>query len=172
MLGNIFAGALMRKRAQQAEEESEQRFRYLFEEAPIGIAIENVDGKILFANPALCSILGYDMNEIVGMNCCQFSDADAEGNDWDQFQELRSGLADTYRVEKRYTRKDGTRIWGRVNVTIRELRRAAARRSSHGRRHQRREKGDRRAKRTEYRTPAVDHAPHSESGGGAAKDRA
>jgi PAS domain S-box-containing protein len=118
VLGNIFAGALMRKRAQQAEEESEQRFRYLFEEAPIGIAIENVDGKILFANPALCSILGYDMNEIVGMNCCQFSDPDAEGNDWDQFQQLRAGLADTYRMEKRYRRKDGTRIWGRVNVTM------------------------------------------------------
>ncbi len=118
VLGNIFASALMRKRAQQAEEESEQRFRYLFEEAPIGIAIENVDGKILFANPALCSILGYDMNEIVGMNCCQFSDVGAEGNDWDQFQELRAGLADTYRVEKRYTRKDGTSIWGRVNVTM------------------------------------------------------
>jgi PAS domain S-box-containing protein len=118
VLGNIFASALMRKRAQQAEEESEQRFRYLFEEAPIGIAIENVDGKILFANPALCSILGYDMDEIVGMNCCQFSDADAEGNDWNQFQELRAGLADTYRVEKRYRRKDGTRIWGRVNVTM------------------------------------------------------
>ena len=118
VLGNIFAGALMRKRAQQAEEESEQRFRYLFEEAPIGIAIENVDGKILFANPALCSILGYEMNEIVGMNCCEFSDAEAEGNDWDQFQELRAGLADTYRTEKRYRRKDGSRIWGRVNVTM------------------------------------------------------
>ena len=118
VLGNIFAGALMRKRAQQAEEESEQRFRYLFEEAPIGIAIENVDGKILFANPALCSILGYEINEIVGMNCCEFSDAEAEGNDWQQFQELRAGLADTYRTEKLYTRKDGSRIWGRVNVTM------------------------------------------------------
>jgi len=118
VLGNIFAGALMRKRAQQAEEESEQRFRYLFEEAPIGIAIENVDGKILFANPALCSILGYAMNEIVGMNCCQFSDAEAEGNDSQQFKELQAGLTDTYRTEKRYRRKDGSRIWGRVNVTM------------------------------------------------------
>jgi PAS domain S-box-containing protein len=118
VFGNIFANALMRKRAQQAEAESEQRFRYLFEEAPIGIAIENTDGKILFANPTLCAILGYEVNEIVGMNCCQFSDADVEGNDWEQFQRLRDGLADTYRMEKRYMRKDGTRIWGRVNVTM------------------------------------------------------
>lgn len=116
VLGNIFSSALMRKQAQQGEEESERRFRYLFEEVPIGIAIEDVDGKILFANPALCSILGYALNEIVGMNCCEFSDA--EGNEKDQFQALRAGLADTYRMQKSYTRKDGTRIWGRVNVTM------------------------------------------------------
>ncbi len=118
VLGNLFANALMRKQAQQAGVESEKRFRYVFEEAPIGIAIENVDGKILFANPTLCSILGYSVNELVGMNCCQFSDAEAEENDWDQFQRLREGLADTYRMDKRYIRKDGSRIWGRVNVTF------------------------------------------------------
>lgn len=118
VFGNIFASALMRKQAQLAEAESEQRFRYLFEEAPIGIAIEDVDGKILFANPTLCSILGYEVDEVVGMNCCEFSDADVEENDCEQFQKLRDGLADTYRMEKRYTRKDGARIWGRVNVTM------------------------------------------------------
>lgn len=118
VFGNIFANALMRKQAQLAEAESEQRFQYLFEEAPIGIAIEDIDGKILFANPTLCSILGYKVDEVVGMNCYQFSDADGEENDREQFQKLRDGLADTYRIEKRYTRKDGTRIWGRVNVTM------------------------------------------------------
>ena len=118
VLGNLFANALMRKQAQQAGVESEKRFRYVFEEAPIGIAIENVDGKILFANPTLCSILGYSVDELIGMNCCQFSDAEAEENDWDEFQRLREGLADTYRMDKRYIRKDGTRIWGRVNVTF------------------------------------------------------
>jgi PAS domain S-box-containing protein len=118
VFGNIFASALIRKQAQLAEAESEQRFRYLFEQAPIGIAIENVDGKILFANPSLCSILGYQVDELVGMNCCDFSDADVEENDYEQFQRLRAGLADTYRTEKRYTRKDGSHIWGRVNVTM------------------------------------------------------
>ena len=120
VLGNVFANAFMRKQAQQAEEQSEERFRYLFEEAPIGIAIEDIDGKILFANPALCSILGYQVDEIVGMNCCQFSDPDAapEDSDWGLFQELRAGVTNTYRIEKRYMRKEGGRIWGRVNVTL------------------------------------------------------
>jgi PAS domain S-box-containing protein len=34
-------------------------FRYLFEEVSLGIAVEDLDGKLLHANPALCSMLGF-----------------------------------------------------------------------------------------------------------------
>lgn len=116
--GNIFANAMMRKRAQESSQQSEQRFRSLFAEAPIGIALEDLDGKLLFVNPALCSMLGYSMEEMTSMDCSQFADAEDQVEDWNQFQKLRRGATQGYHIEKRYIRKDGARIWGRLNVSL------------------------------------------------------
>jgi len=107
-----------RKVAHQATLESEERFRYLFSQAPIGIALEDMDGNLLFANPALCSMLGYTQQELTGMNCTQFADAEDEKEDWEQFQALREGSIRSYQIEKRYLRKDGRRIWGQLNVSM------------------------------------------------------
>jgi PAS domain S-box-containing protein len=117
VLGNIFGSALIRKQAQEARQQSEEKFRYLFTAAPIGIALEDLEGNLLFVNPALCSMLGYTQEEMTNMNCSQFADPDDEKEDWQQFQALRSGVARSYQLEKRYTRKDGGRIWGRLNVS-------------------------------------------------------
>lgn len=40
--------------------ESEERFRNLYENAPIGIFRSTIDGRIIFANQSLLQILGYD----------------------------------------------------------------------------------------------------------------
>jgi PAS domain-containing protein len=86
VLGNIFVNALMRKQAQEARQESEEKFRYLFTEAPIGIALEDLEGRVLFANPALCSMLGYTPEELTSMNCSQFADPEDEEEDWRNFK--------------------------------------------------------------------------------------
>ena len=118
VLGNIFSNALMRKRAQNALHESELRFQYVVKEAPIGIALEDMSGKILFANPALCDMLGYGTSEMRGMNCSEFAAGSDEEEDWDHFQEMAAGIIPSYQIEKRYTRKDGRKIWGRLNVSM------------------------------------------------------
>ncbi len=48
-----------KKRSQQALQESEKRFRGIFENAPIGIFQSSLDGKLIRVNPALAHILGY-----------------------------------------------------------------------------------------------------------------
>lgn len=101
-----------------SSEKGEQLFRYLFEEASLGIAVEDLNGTLLLANPALCTMLGFSNKEMVGMNCSQFTDPGDEQEDWALFQKLRDGLIDRYSLEKRYVRKDGTRIWGRLNVSL------------------------------------------------------
>jgi PAS domain S-box-containing protein len=118
VMGNIFANALMRKRAQEASHESERRFRSLFTEAPIGIALEDLDGKLLFVNPALCSMLGYTMEEMTTMTFAQFSEVEDDVEDLEQFQKLRAGTIQGYHIEKRYRRRDGVPIWGRLNVSL------------------------------------------------------
>jgi PAS domain S-box-containing protein len=118
VLGNIFASALIRKKAQMALKESDHRFRYLLNEAPIGIALEDLNGKVILANPALCSMLGYTVDEMLSLNCSQFSDPDDGKDDWKHFQAMQAGLLKTYNIEKRYTRKDGSHLWARLNVSF------------------------------------------------------
>ena len=93
-------------------------FRYLFEHASLGIAVEDLDGHILRANPALCSVLGYTEQELCAMSCSQFADPEDSQDDWALFQQLRAGVIDHYSLEKRYIKKDGARIWGRLNVSL------------------------------------------------------
>jgi PAS domain S-box-containing protein len=98
--------------------EGDQLFRHLFEEASLGIAIEDMEGKLLLANPALCRMLGYGREELCSMSCDQFASAEDSQDDWAHFQQLRAGAIDHYSLEKRYIRKDGARIWGRLNVSL------------------------------------------------------
>src|SRR5271169_193009 len=98
--------------------QARQLFQHLFEQASLGIAIEDIDGKLLLANPALCSMLGYRQNELCGMNCCQFANPEDSQDDWALFQKLRAGVINHYSLEKRYVRKDGTQLWGRLNVSL------------------------------------------------------
>jgi PAS domain S-box-containing protein len=97
---------------------SEELFRYLFEHVSLGIALEDLEGRIVLANPALASILGYEEKELQGMNCSQFADGDDANKDWALFQQLRSGAIENYSLEKSYSRKDGVKVWGRLNVSL------------------------------------------------------
>ena len=98
--------------------QANELFHYLFEQASLGIAVEDLEGKLLLVNPALCSMLGYGENELCGMNCCEFANPEDSQDDWALFQQLRAGAIDQYSLEKRYVRKDGVQLWGRLNVSL------------------------------------------------------
>jgi PAS domain S-box-containing protein len=95
-----------------------QLFRDVFNASPIGIAVENLDGQPLFVNPALCSMLGFSDEELHGKHCVQFSPPDDAEKDWALFQKLRAGLVDHYQMEKRYFRRDGSLVWGRLSLSL------------------------------------------------------
>jgi PAS domain S-box-containing protein len=98
--------------------QAKELFHYLFEQASLGIAVEDLEGKLLLANPALCSMLGYREDELGGMSCSQFADPEDSQDDWALFQQLRAGVIDKYSLEKRYLRKHGGQLWGRLNVSL------------------------------------------------------
>jgi PAS domain S-box-containing protein len=104
--------------SQSLPTQAKQLFQYLFEQASLGIAVEDLEGKLLLANPALCSMLGYREDELCGMSCSQFADPEDSQDDWALFQQLRAGVIDKYSLEKRYVRKHGGRLWGRLNVSL------------------------------------------------------
>ena len=95
-----------------------QLFHYLFAQASLGIAVEDLEGKLLLANPVLCSMLGYREDELCGMHCSDFANPEDSEDDWALFQQLCAGTIDRYSLEKRYVRKNGVQFWGRLNVSL------------------------------------------------------
>src|SRR5215472_3405236 len=95
-----------------------QLFYEAFRASPIGIALEDLEGRPLFVNPALCSMLGFSEKELCNKHCVDFSPAEDAEKDWVFFEQLRAGLIDHYSVEKRYFRRDGSLMWGRLSISL------------------------------------------------------
>ncbi|HEY6971209.1 MAG TPA: PAS domain S-box protein [Candidatus Angelobacter sp.] len=95
-----------------------QLFYDAFHASPIGIAVENLEGQPLFVNPAFCSMLGFSEEEMRNKHCVDFSPAEDAERDWLLFQQLRAGLIDHYQLDKRYFRRDGSLVWGRLSVSL------------------------------------------------------
>jgi PAS domain S-box-containing protein len=93
-------------------------FRDAFNASPIGIAVENLEGQPLFANRFLCSMLGFSEEEMRGKHCVDFSPPEDAKKDWALFEQLRAGLIDRYQIDKRFVRRDGSLVWGRLNISL------------------------------------------------------
>ena len=95
-----------------------QLFREVFNSSPIGIAVENLEGQPFFVNPAFCSFLGFSEEELRYKHCVDFSPPEDAQKDWALFQQLKAGSIDHYQLEKRYFRKDGSLVWGRLSLSL------------------------------------------------------
>jgi PAS domain S-box-containing protein len=107
-----------RKRAEEALRESEVRFRAVFQNAAIGIALVDRRGYAVESNPALQKMLGYNKNELAQTAFTQFThsaDAQAEG---DLLAELVEGKREKYQLDKRFCRKDGQIVWGQLTESL------------------------------------------------------
>ena len=107
------------RRMEAARQESETRFRTIFEQAGIGIAIADIeDRRILRCNPALAEMLGYSVDELRGMSIERVSHPDDYLKEGNLRQQMVDGLAKRFRMEKRFRRKDGELMWGILTATI------------------------------------------------------
>jgi PAS domain S-box-containing protein len=103
---------------EQALRESESRFRAIFERAAVGIKLADRDGRVVGSNQALQEMLGYGAAELQGMPFAEFSHPDDAEADRRLLEELFAGRRDHYEMEKRYRRKDGRLVWGRLTVSL------------------------------------------------------
>jgi PAS domain S-box-containing protein len=104
-----------RKRAEEALRESEERFRATFHQAAVGVAHVGLDGRWLRVNERLSEIVGYPREELLGLTFQDITYPEDLEMDLDYVRRLLAGEIDTYSVEKRYLRKDGSLVW--INLT-------------------------------------------------------
>ncbi|RPI32132.1 MAG: PAS domain S-box protein [Chloroflexota bacterium] len=98
-------------------QESEERFRAVFDNAAVGVAVMSLEHDILQINQKAKRLTGYSFEEISKFNPALLAVEPDREIDRDLFQELVDCKRDQYTVEKRYIRKDGTIFWGRVNFS-------------------------------------------------------
>lgn len=106
------------KRSQEELQESEQRFRISFEQAPIGMEIIALDGKIVRANKAFCDMVLYTQDELQQMTFYDLTYPSDLASNTSAVRDMLEGVLDTVAIEKRYIRKDRQIIWVRVQSTI------------------------------------------------------
>lgn len=98
--------------------ESEERFRAVFERAPVGIVLIGLDWEILETNQALCQMVGYGPDELCRKRLQEFLHPEERLLARTLFEEMLQGKRDFYEREGRYRRKDGTWMWGQVHATM------------------------------------------------------
>lgn len=103
-------------------ENSEKKFRTIFDDAPMGIVLANaVDGTIIEANQRFCEILGRSDEDVKGMRWMNYTHPDDLTENLGSFLKLRQGLLKGFRTTKRYLRPDGSFVWVEALVVRLEI---------------------------------------------------
>lgn len=99
-------------------EDSERRFRAIFEQASIGIAEIDRHGRWLRVNRKMAEITGYSQEELVGMSFRDITHPDDLPENLSFREKLQQNQISSYSMEKRYIRKDGSVVWVNIAATL------------------------------------------------------
>jgi PAS domain S-box-containing protein len=110
--------AVEKKQAKAALSYSEQQLRTVIMNAPIGISTASCkSGFFEDPNTAFCNILGYSKEELQKLTFREITHPEDLEESVAKVEALKAGKIASFTMEKRYVRKDGTVINGKVNVS-------------------------------------------------------
>lgn len=104
------------RRAEDALRDSEERFRAIFDSAPVGISMIDPDGRYLAVNPTRQAMLGVTEEQILGKHYLDFTYPEDIAHDLEVNERARREGRERYQLEKRFLRPDGTVRWDRITV--------------------------------------------------------
>ena len=104
------------KKAEEALKESENRLRAIVANAQIGIATSDANSYFLSANEAFCKILGYTEEELRKLTYKDITYPGYLKESHLKMDDLKNGRISSFMIEKRYIKKDGTVIDGKIMV--------------------------------------------------------
>src|ERR1700736_1754656 len=107
-----------RKRADEALRKSEERWRSVFENSAIGVALTDLNGRFLATNHVFQTMVGYTEAELRALNFLDVTHEYHREANWALITELLEGKRRQFQIEKKYRRKDGSLIWVSNNVSL------------------------------------------------------
>ncbi|HLO47788.1 MAG TPA: PAS domain S-box protein [Kamptonema sp.] len=107
-----------RKLLEAIIQESEDRFRAIFEQAAVGMSALTLDDKFFRINQKFCDIVGYTQAEMLALTFQDITHPEDLATDMVYKQELLSGVHSNYSIEKRWIAKNGAVVWGKMSLSV------------------------------------------------------
>jgi PAS domain S-box-containing protein len=104
--------------AKEALRETSERLSAVFNQAAVGMATADLDGRFRELNEKFCEILGYSCDELQHKNFVEITHPEDIASTKALVGKLVDGAVRDYIVEKRYVRKDGETVWSLTSVTL------------------------------------------------------
>ncbi|MFH1115750.1 MAG: PAS domain S-box protein [Pseudomonadota bacterium] len=98
--------------------ESEERFRAIFENAPQGLVIADEHGRFVSVNRVWEGMFGYTAEEARRLTYLDVTFADDADVSREKLEDLIGEKTSSYRVEKRFIRKNGSMFWADLSVQL------------------------------------------------------
>jgi len=113
----IFRDVSEQRRTEARANELAGRLRAYFESPAIGIAISSPEKGWLDANARLCDLLGYSREELLATTWLELTHPEDAAADIGEFNRVLAGEIDSYSLDKRFIRKDGSTLWVLLSVS-------------------------------------------------------
>ena len=107
-----------RKQVQERLSRSDERWRSVFENSAIGVAITDLNGRFIATNPVYEKMLGYSDQELRQLTFMDVTHEEDREHNRALIVELIEGKRQQFEIEKQYWRKDGKSVWVKNNVAI------------------------------------------------------
>lgn len=107
-----------RRRAEEALQRSEERFRNAFDLTNVPMVLTSIDNRFVRVNEAFARLLGYSRSEMLQLSLAEITHPDDLPSSLANRIPLLAGQADFFQMEKRYLHRDGRVIWGLTNVSL------------------------------------------------------
>jgi len=106
------------KRRSAAFRNSEKLFKTAFDNASVGVVILDMQSRIQVVNKAFADLVGYTPEELQHRHFSEITHPDDIADNVTAVQRILGGGSSSYMFDKRYLRKDGSVVWGRVHSAL------------------------------------------------------
>lgn len=113
----LHATTVNRTQVEEALRDSEERFRRIFEDAPIAMAMADLNYRLISVNTAFRKMLGYTPEEVSALTFLDITHPEDDERDLHMVGRMFKGETMTYRSEKRYFKKSGETVWAYLTAT-------------------------------------------------------
>ncbi len=97
---------------------SEERFRRVFEDGPVGMSITTQDLRFVRVNAAFCQMVGYSEAELMQMTVADISYPEEMAENLRVLRAMYEGEVPAFQLEKRYLTKSGATICAQVTSAM------------------------------------------------------